>query len=51
MKPVIEAKSLSKKYGDLTAVNNIDFTINEGETFGALFYALALGRMRRRLLK
>ena len=36
MKPVIEAKSLSKKYGDLTAVNNIDFTIYEGETFGFL---------------
>ena len=36
MKPVIKARSLTKRYGDLTAVNNIDFTINEGETFGFL---------------
>ncbi|MEE9552783.1 MAG: ABC transporter ATP-binding protein [candidate division Zixibacteria bacterium] len=36
MNPIIEAKSISKQYGDLTAVDNIDFTINEGETFGFL---------------
>jgi len=36
LKPVIIAESLSKKYNDLIAVNNIDFSINEGETFGFL---------------
>ncbi len=36
MKPVIEARSLTKRYGNLIAVNDIDFVINEGETFGFL---------------
>ena len=36
MKPIVIAKSLSKKYDDLTAVDNIDFTIDEGESFGFL---------------
>jgi lipooligosaccharide transport system ATP-binding protein len=33
---IVEAKALSKKYGDLTAVNNIDFSISRGECFGFL---------------
>ena len=33
---VIEAKALSKRYDGLTAVNNIDFSISEGECFGFL---------------
>jgi lipooligosaccharide transport system ATP-binding protein len=34
--PVIRAETLSKRYGDLVAVDSIDFTINAGETFGFL---------------
>ncbi len=33
---IIEARALSKKYGELTAVNNIDFSISNGECFGFL---------------
>ncbi|MEW6600690.1 MAG: ABC transporter ATP-binding protein [Nitrospirota bacterium] len=33
---IIEAKALSKKYGGLTAVDNIDFSILQGECFGFL---------------
>lgn len=33
---IIEARALSKKYGELTAVNNIDFSISTGECFGFL---------------
>ncbi len=33
---IIEARALSKKYGELTAVNNIDFSISHGECFGFL---------------
>jgi ABC-2 type transport system ATP-binding protein len=33
---VIEVKSLSKSYGDLLAVNSINFTVNKGEIFGLL---------------
>jgi lipooligosaccharide transport system ATP-binding protein len=36
MGTVIVAKDLTKKYGDLTAVDNISFEINEGECFGFL---------------
>ena len=36
MKKIIEAKNLTKKYGDFTAVNDISFTVNEGEIFGFL---------------
>ncbi len=36
MNPIIIAKSLVKKFDGLTAVDNIDFSINEGETFGFL---------------
>jgi lipooligosaccharide transport system ATP-binding protein len=33
---IIEAHNLVKKYGDLTAVDGIDFSIQEGEVFGFL---------------
>jgi len=33
---VIEARGLTKKYGDLTAVDGIDFAIRTGECFGFL---------------
>jgi lipooligosaccharide transport system ATP-binding protein len=36
MSAVIEARGLSKKYGDLTAVDGIDFSIQAGECFGFL---------------
>jgi lipooligosaccharide transport system ATP-binding protein len=36
MRPIITASSLVKKYDGLTAVDNIDFTIMEGESFGFL---------------
>lgn len=36
MNPVITARALSKKYGDLLAVDSIDFKIDEGVTFGFL---------------
>jgi ABC-2 type transport system ATP-binding protein len=35
-KKIIEVKNLVKKYGELTAVNNISFDVNEGEIFGLL---------------
>lgn len=35
-KPVILAQNLSKKYGDFTAVDGIDFAIHNGECFGFL---------------
>ncbi|WP_306232564.1 ABC transporter ATP-binding protein [Agrococcus beijingensis] len=34
--PVIEAKGLTKRYGDFTAVDGIDFAIEPGEAFGFL---------------
>ncbi len=34
--PILEARGLVKRYGALTAVNSIDFTIEEGELFGLL---------------
>jgi ABC-2 type transport system ATP-binding protein len=34
--PIIEARGLVKRYGDLSAVNNIDLTVYEGEIFGIL---------------
>jgi lipooligosaccharide transport system ATP-binding protein len=34
--PVIEARSLRKKYGDFVAVDGIDFAIRAGECFGFL---------------
>jgi ABC-2 type transport system ATP-binding protein len=33
---LIEARALSKSYGDKVAVNNIDFDVNGGEVFGFL---------------
>ena len=33
---MIEVKNLVKHYGDVQAVNNIDFTINDGEIVGFL---------------
>lgn len=34
--PVIELTGLTKKYGDFTAVNNLNLTIHKGEIFGLL---------------
>jgi ABC-2 type transport system ATP-binding protein len=34
--PVIEARGLVKRYGDLTAVNGVDLTVYAGEIFGIL---------------
>jgi lipooligosaccharide transport system ATP-binding protein len=34
--PMIEAQGLTKRYGDFTAVDGIDFTVARGETFGFL---------------
>ncbi|MBC9784942.1 ABC transporter ATP-binding protein [Heliobacterium chlorum] len=36
MTSIIKAKNLYKRYGDFTAVNGIDFCIDEGECFGFL---------------
>ncbi|MFN0124389.1 MAG: ABC transporter ATP-binding protein [Blastocatellia bacterium] len=32
----VEARGLTKRYGDLTAVNEISFTVGQGEAFGLL---------------
>lgn len=34
--PIIELKELSKNYGSLKAVDNLNLTINKGEIFGLL---------------
>ncbi|HVZ76201.1 MAG TPA: ABC transporter ATP-binding protein [Candidatus Paceibacterota bacterium] len=36
MANIIEVKNLVKKYGDFTAVNDITFSVEDGETFGIL---------------
>jgi len=36
MNPAIEAKSLGKTYGSVTAIDNLSLTINSGEIFGLL---------------
>jgi ABC-2 type transport system ATP-binding protein len=36
METAVEVKGLFKKYGDLVAVNNVSFAIQEGEIFGLL---------------
>ena len=36
MESIIEVKNLTKKYGNLTAVDNIAFSISKGEIFGFL---------------
>ena len=33
---MIEVKNVTKKYGKVTAVDNISFTINDGEIVGLL---------------
>jgi ABC-type multidrug transport system ATPase subunit len=33
-KKILEVKNLTKKFGDLTAVNSISFSIDKGEIFG-----------------
>ena len=33
---MIEASGLTKRYGDFTAVDGIDFAVEHGETFGFL---------------
>ncbi|MGO8655225.1 ABC transporter ATP-binding protein, partial [Rhizobium ruizarguesonis] len=35
-RPVIEAKGLTKRFGDFTAADNISFDIRRGEIFGLL---------------
>jgi lipooligosaccharide transport system ATP-binding protein len=35
-KPIIAARGLKKKYGDLEVVKGIDFTVNEAQCFGLL---------------
>ena len=32
----VEVKGLTKKFGDFTAVDNIDFSVSRGEIFGFL---------------
>jgi lipooligosaccharide transport system ATP-binding protein len=34
--PLIEARGLTKRFGDVVAVDGIDFTVEHGETFGFL---------------
>jgi lipooligosaccharide transport system ATP-binding protein len=34
--PLIEARGLTKRFGEFTAVDGIDFTVERGETFGFL---------------
>jgi lipooligosaccharide transport system ATP-binding protein len=36
MQPIIEAKNLTKRYGDLVAVDNISFNVLPGECYGIL---------------
>lgn len=36
MEPIIEIRSLSKKYGDFTALDNVSLTIEKGTIFGLL---------------
>ena len=33
---IIEVKNLVKKFGDFTAVNDINFVVRQGESFGLL---------------
>ena len=33
---MLEVKGVTKKFGELVAVNNISFDVNEGEIFGLL---------------
>ena len=35
-RPVLEAKGLTRRFGGLVAVNQVSFTVNEGEIFGLI---------------
>ena len=34
--PAIEVQNLSKRYGQIQALDDVSFSVNEGETFGFL---------------
>jgi ABC-type multidrug transport system ATPase subunit len=36
MGPVIEVEHLSKRFSDFTAVNDLSFTVNQGDVYGFL---------------
>ena len=36
MKPIVEVKNLSKKFREVSAVNNLSFTVHEGDVYGFL---------------
>lgn len=36
MQPIIRVRELSKQFGDLTAVDRLSFTVNEGDVYGFL---------------
>src|SRR5512142_103308 len=36
MRPILQAQSLNKRYGELTAVKNLSLQVYEGEVFGLL---------------
>ena len=36
MAPILEVQQLSKRYGDITAVDAVDLAVSEGEIFGVL---------------
>ena len=36
MRPIIEVKNFTKKYGDFIAVDDISFTVEEGSVFAFL---------------
>src|SRR5512142_960118 len=36
MRPILQAQSLNKRYGELTAVKNLSLEVCEGEVFGLL---------------
>ena len=36
MKAIVEIRNLSKKFGEKTVLDRIDFEVNEGEVFGYL---------------
>ena len=36
MKPIIECRSLTKKYGNFYALNNLNLTLEKGQIIGLL---------------
>ena len=36
LEPILSINNLTKKYGNLTAVKNLSFTINKGNVYGIL---------------